>query len=91
MVLFGSASGPAPEFQPELLNKKGCLYLTRPSVFPHNSDADTLLANAAEVFKAMEAGLVRASIAARLPLEEVAEAHHLAEARAIAGAIVMRP
>src|SRR3546814_16329584 len=30
MVLFGAASGPAPSIDPNLLNKKGCLYLTRP-------------------------------------------------------------
>lgn len=32
VALFGAASGPAPEIQPEILNKKGCLFLTRPSV-----------------------------------------------------------
>ena len=91
VVLFGAASGPAPEFQPELLNKKGCLYLTRPSVFPHNADTATLRANADEVFKAMEQGFVRASIGVRLRLDEVAEAHRIAEARSSAGAIVMSP
>src|SRR3546814_19313055 len=34
VVLYGAASGPAPEISPELLNKTGCLFLTRPSVFP---------------------------------------------------------
>lgn len=38
VVVYGGASGPAPAIEPELLNKKGCLFLTRPSVFPHNTD-----------------------------------------------------
>jgi NADPH:quinone reductase len=34
VVCYGASSGPAPAIDPELLNKSGCLYLTRPSVFP---------------------------------------------------------
>ena len=56
VVLFGAASGPAPAIDPELLNKKGCLFLTRPSVFPHNSDPAIFQTNAAEVFEAIRAG-----------------------------------
>jgi len=91
VVLFGSASGPAPNIDPELLNKKGCLFLTRPSVFPHNADAATFRANAAEVFKAMQDGIIKASIASRFGLDRVADAHRLAESRKNAGAIVIVP
>lgn len=93
VVLFGTASGPAPEIAPELLNKKGCLFLTRPSVFPHNADPQTFRENAAEVFDAMAQGFVQPSIGARLRLrlDEAAEAHRLAESRRVAGAIAMQP
>jgi len=91
VVLYGAASGPVPAFEPELLNKKGCLFLTRPSVFPHNADPATFRANAADVFEAMASGAVRASIGARFSLEQVAQAHRLAESRSNAGAIVMLP
>jgi len=91
VVLFGSASGPAPNIDPELLNKKGCLFLTRPSVFPHNADAATFRENAAEVFKAMQDGIIEASIASRFDLDRVADAHRLAESRKNAGAIVIVP
>lgn len=91
VVLFGGASGPAPLIEPELLNKKGCLFLTRPSVFPHNADTATFRANAKDVFDAMASGAVRASIGARFRLDQVADAHRMAEARANAGAIVMTP
>ena len=91
VVLYGAASGPAPAIDPELLNKKGCLFLTRPSVFPHNADSATFRANAADVFDAMKQGAVRATIGARFALADVAEAHRAAESRALTGAIVMLP
>ena len=91
VVLFGAASGPAPAIEPEILNKKGCLFLTRPSVFPHNVDTATFRANAKDVFDAMASGAVRAAIGARFRLDQVADAHRAAEARAQAGAIVILP
>jgi len=91
VVVYGAASGPAPAIDPELLNKKGCLFLTRPSVFPHNADAATLRANAAEVFKAMAAGTVKPAIGARFGLHEAAALHHAAQDRRFTGAAVMLP
>ncbi|AVJ25923.1 quinone oxidoreductase family protein [Achromobacter spanius] len=91
VVLFGAASGPAPAIDPELLNKKGCLFLTRPSVFPHNADTQTFRANAADVFDAMQSGAVRAAIGARYPLAQIQDAHRAAESRAVTGAIVITP
>ncbi|TKR54690.1 quinone oxidoreductase [Allopusillimonas ginsengisoli] len=91
VVVFGAASGPIAPFDVELLNKKGCLYLTRPSVFPHNADLATFRANAAMVFDAYHQGIVRAHIGARFPLAEVAQAHTTAQNRATTGAIVIVP
>ncbi|WP_415066273.1 zinc-binding dehydrogenase [Polynucleobacter necessarius] len=58
VALFGAASGPAPEIQPEILNKKGCLFLTRPSVFPHNATHTLLQENVKAVFGAIAKGRV---------------------------------
>ncbi len=91
VVLYGAASGPAPAIEPELLNKKGCLFLTRPSVFPHNADAATFRANAADVFAAMASGAIRATIGARYTLDQLPEAHRAAESRQTTGAIVILP
>ncbi len=91
VVLYGAASGPAPAIEPEMLNKKGCLFLTRPSVFPHNADAATFRANAADVFEALRSGAVRATISARFALAQAADAHRAAEARQTTGAIVLLP
>ncbi len=91
VVSYGAASGPSPAIDPELLNKKGCLFLTRPSVFPHNADPATFRANAADLFDAIGRGHVAVEIGARFPLDQVVEAHEAAEARSVTGAIVLVP
>jgi len=91
VVLFGAASGPAPAIDPELLNKKGCLYLTRPSVFPHNADAAVFRANAAELFEAIAAGIVTSSIGARFKLDDIVSVHETAQSRATQGATLIIP
>lgn len=91
VVLFGAASGPAPAIDPELLNKKGCLFLTRPSVFPHNSDPAVFKANAAEVLEAIRAGIIKPSIGRKFALADIAAAHKTAEARATKGATIIIP
>jgi NADPH2:quinone reductase len=91
VVLYGAASGPAPAIEPEILNKKGCLFLTRPSVFPHNADPARFRANAKDLFDAVAAGHVKVDIGARFPLADVARAHEAAERRETTGAIVLVP
>jgi NADPH2:quinone reductase len=91
VALFGAASGPAPDIHPEILNKKGCLFLTRPSVFPHNSTAALLKENAKAVFDAIAKGQVKVQIGAKFSLEQAADAHRAAEGRKVSGAIVMTP
>ena len=91
LALFGAASGPAPEIQPEILNKKGCLFLTRPSVFPHNATPELLQENARAVFDAIAQGRVKVKIGAKFSLEQAAEAHKAAEGRKVSGAIVITP
>lgn len=91
VVVFGAASGPAPAIEPELLNKKGCLFLTRPSVFPHNAVPEIFRENAADLFAAISAGMVTASIGARFRLDQIVDVHKTAEARATQGATLIIP
>ncbi|MDR6871410.1 NADPH2:quinone reductase [Bosea sp. BE125] len=91
VVSYGAASGKAPAIDPELLNKKGCLFLTRPSIFPHNADAATFRANAADLFDAIAKGHVRVDIGARFILDEIVGVHEAAEARSVKGAILITP
>ena len=91
VVLYGAASGPAPAIAPELLNKKGCLFLTRPSVFPHNATPELLRANAHDVITEIQAGHISISIGARYSLSKASEAHEFAQARKLTGAMLLIP
>ena len=91
VVVFGAASGPAPAIEPELLNKKGCLFLTRPSVFPHNAIPEIFRENAADLFAAISAGMVTASIGAKFRLDQIVDVHKTAESRATQGATLIIP
>jgi NADPH2:quinone reductase len=73
------------------LNKKGCLYLTRPSVFPHNADPATFRANAADLFAAIAQGHVTVDIGQRFTLDQIVDVHTAAEARRVGGAILITP
>ena len=91
VVVFGAASGSAPAVEPEYLNKKGCLFLTRPSVFPHNADPNVFRENAADLFSAISSGMVKPSVGERFTLDEIAAAHRVAESRQTQGAILILP
>ena len=80
-----------PAIEPELLNKKGCLFLTRPSVFPHNAVPEAFRENAADLFAAIDSGMVTASIGGRFPLDQIATVHQVAESRATQGATLIIP
>jgi NADPH:quinone reductase len=91
VVNYGASSGKAPAVDPESLNKKGCLFLTRPSVFPHNADPATFRANGADLFDAIAQGHVKADIGARFGLDDIAEVHRAAEERRVKGTILITP
>ncbi|WP_029215208.1 quinone oxidoreductase family protein [Kallotenue papyrolyticum] len=91
LVLFGQASGPVPPFDPQILNRKGSLFLTRPSLGHYTLTRDELLTRARDVFQAIENGQLRVSIDRTLPLSEAAEAHRLLESRATSGKLLLIP
>jgi NADPH2:quinone reductase len=91
LVIYGASSGPTPALDPEWLNRKGCLFLTRPSVFPHNAAAADLQANAREVFEAWRSGAIKLGPVVRYSLAAAAEAHRHAEAKRSTGSIVLLP
>ena len=91
MVSYGAASGPSPAIAPDLLGQKGCLFLTRPSVFPHNADVQSLRAHADDLFDAIAKGQVKVGIGRRFGLDHIADVHRAAEGRDVEGAILITP
>ncbi len=91
MALFGQASGSVPPFDPGLLNPKGSLYLTRPSMAHYIADRDELMWRAGEVLGWIAEGKLRLSIGLELPLAEAAEAHRALEGRRTTGKVLLIP
>ena len=91
MVLFGQASGPVPPFEPALLNQKGSLYLTRPSMGHYIADRDELMGRAGEVLGWIAEGKLRLNIDRELPLAQAAEAHRALEGRETTGKVLLVP
>ncbi len=58
MVLFGQSSGPVAPFNPQILNAKGSLFLTRPTLGHYIATRDELLQRAGDVLGWIAAGQV---------------------------------
>jgi NADPH:quinone reductase len=91
MALFGQASGPVPPFDPSLLNQKGSLYLTRPSMGHYIADRDELTWRAGEILGWIAGGKLRLSIDRELPLADAAAAHRALEGRETTGKVLLIP
>jgi NADPH2:quinone reductase len=91
LVLFGQSSGPVPPFDPQVLNQRGSLFFTRPSLGHYIVTRDELLARATELFGWIASGTLNLRIHARYPLERAADAHRDLEGRKTTGKLVLIP
>ena len=91
LVLFGQSSGAVGPFDPQVLNQKGSLYQTRPTLFHYVERREDLLARSGEVLGWVRDGTLKLAIDRELPLSQAAEAHRVLESRASAGKILLIP
>lgn len=91
MVLFGQASGPVAAFDPQVLNARGSLFLTRPSLFHYVAERRELLERASDVFGMIDNGEVQLHIQQTFPMAEAAEAHRQLASRATTGKLLLTP
>jgi len=91
MVLFGQSSGPVPPLDPQLLNQKGSLFLTRPTLGHYVASRDELLARADELLGWIASGAVKLRIDRELPLAAAADAHRALEGRETTGKVLLIP
>jgi NADPH2:quinone reductase len=89
-VLYGMASGPAPEVDPQSLNPKS-LFLTRPGLPGYTATREELVARASEVFGWIADGSLDVRIGARYPLDQAVQAHQDLEARRTTGKLILLP
>lgn len=91
MVLFGQSSGPVDPLDPQVLNQRGSLFLTRPSLAHYAADPQELAWRAEELFGWIRSGQLKLRIDRTLPLARAEEAHRLLEGRATAGKLLLIP
>jgi NADPH:quinone reductase len=91
LVLFGQSSGPVSPLDPNILNPKGSLYLTRPSLGHYIADREELLWRSGDLFRWLAAGELRVRIDRELPLAEAGEAQRLLASRQTAGKVLLIP
>jgi NADPH:quinone reductase len=91
MALFGQSSGPVPPFDPSILNGKGSLFLTRPSLAHHAASREELEWRAGDVLGWVASGQLKLRIDRTYPLAGAAQAHRDLESRKTAGKLLLLP
>src|SRR5690606_34608350 len=91
MVSFGNASGPAPALAPLELQRRGSLFLTRPTLFHYTATTEQLDETARDLFDVVERGAVKIAPPRRYALADAGKAHEDLEARRTTGSLVLVP
>jgi NADPH2:quinone reductase len=91
MVLFGQSSGPVEPVDPLLLNRKGSLFLTRPSLPHYTASRAELLERAGDVLGWAAEGSLRVRVGHEFALAAAAEAHREIEGRRTTGKVLLVP
>ncbi|MEA3336471.1 MAG: quinone oxidoreductase [Chloroflexota bacterium] len=91
LALFGQSSGPVPPVDLQILNQKGSLFITRPTLGHYVIDRNELMSRAGDVLMWMTEGSLDVRIDRTMPLSEAAEAHRLLQGRKTAGKVLLLP
>jgi NADPH:quinone reductase len=91
MVLYGQSSGPVPPFDLQVLNTKGSLFITRPSLNAYVMARDELLERAGDVLGWIKDGTLKLRIEHVFPLAQAADAHRALEGRKTTGKVLLIP
>jgi NADPH2:quinone reductase len=91
MVLFGASSGPVPPIDPQLLNRSGSLFLTRPTIKHYTSDPTEMRGRANDLLSWIVDGTLDVRVDHEFPLREAAAAHMALEGRSTTGKILLIP
>jgi NADPH2:quinone reductase len=91
LVLFGQSSGPVKPVDPQVLNQKGSLFLTRPSSAHYIATRQELLQRANDVLGWIAQGTLKLRVGAEFALKDAADAHRALEGRKTAGKVLLIP
>ena len=91
LALFGQSSGAVEAFDPQILNQRGSLSLTRPSLAHFVATPEELRWRASELFGAVAARTLELALHGTYPLEDAAHAHRDLASRATSGKLILLP
>lgn len=90
LVLFGQSSGPVSPFDPQVLNRKGSLFLTRPTL-NHYIEGNELTERANDLFSWIHGGELSVRVGAEFPLDRAGDAQRQLAGRATTGKVLLIP
>lgn len=90
-VSFGSASGPIKAFDINILQAKGSLFATRPTLNTYGAKREDLMAMAKDLFDKVGSGAVKIPIQQKYALKDARQAHIDLEGRKTTGAAILIP
>jgi NADPH2:quinone reductase len=90
-VSFGSASGQIDAFNINILQAKGSLFATRPTLNHYAAKREDLNAIAADLFDKVGSGAVKIPINQKYPLKDARKAHEDLEGRETTGSTILIP
>lgn len=90
-VLFGAASGPVPPLDLQLLNAKGSLFTTRPTLANYTATREELLQRGNAVLNWVKSGQLKLRIDRTYKLAEAPEAHRALNGRQTTGKVLLKP
>ncbi|CBG90348.1 quinone oxidoreductase [Citrobacter rodentium] len=93
MVSFGNSSGPVTGVNLGILNQKGSLYVTRPSLQGYVTNRDELTEASNELFSLVASGVIKVDVAdaQKFALKDAQRAHEALESRATQGSSLLIP
>ena len=93
MVSFGNSSGPVTGVNLGILNQKGSLYVTRPSLNGYITTREELEEACNELFSLIASGVIKVDVAQeqKFSLKEAARAHETLESRSTQGSSLLIP
>ena len=91
MVLYGQSSGAVPPVDPQILNRKGSLFLTRPTMTNYILNNDELKWRSNDIFQWMSEGKLDIRIGLSLPLQQAAQAQDALGSRKTTGKVILIP
>jgi NADPH:quinone reductase len=90
MVLYGQSSGAVPPFDPQILNAKGSLFLTRPSMGNYIADRAELLQRAGDLFALIAEGKLSVRVDRTYPLAQAGAAQIALAGRETSGKVLLQ-